>query len=125
MNTQGERVPHSKEGFVRRLEGEGAPQVVGTGEEVVVVRVVVRYVVSDSRTVDVVETKVVIVMSTTEACRLSVGERRMVGRQTDNGLGAGANCVSVIRNRGRWDANTGACGCKTRCCVCCPQVCIA
>lgn len=80
MNTQGERVPHSKEGFVTRLEDEGTPQVVGAGREAVVMRVVVRYVVSDSRTMEVVESKVVTVMSTTETCRSSVGESMMVRR---------------------------------------------
>ena len=64
--TQGEREPHSKEGLETRLEEDGAPQTVGVGSVVVLVRVVVRDSVLVARTVEVIEVDVVVVIFTTE-----------------------------------------------------------
>lgn len=61
---------HSKPGFDTRFWEDGAPHAVVEGRaEEVVVRVVVRDVVSDSKAVDVVVNEVVVVMSTVEIWR--------------------------------------------------------
>lgn len=67
---QGERVEHSKPGFAIRFSVVGAPHAVAEGRaEDVVVRVVVREVVSVSRAVEVVVNEVVVVVSTVEIWR--------------------------------------------------------